>query len=237
MKFDIFDIVKNLVINRDKKIINKNVKVNTIPKYLEILEKYNINLKNALKFTHIVIHHSATVDTVLNDFDSIKYFHTHWKDYKRGINISEEEAKKLLQDPNYAKYIKPPFQDIAYYFLFEFIDKNKNKLVEKDEYVFHIGRSLNMTGAGAIGFNGYKNDLGTGIHICYIGNYDLKSPSQELLDFSYPIVKSLMLYFNIPIQNIIGHRETFLLRKVPVEKSCPGKMWDCTKYRKELNEF
>jgi len=214
------------LVNKDPQIIDKP-NINTLPKHIKILNDYNINIKNSIPWQFLVIHHSATVDTSYNDFDAIKKFHMSWKNMKNGTIINEIEAKKLLQDSSMAKYIKAPFKDIAYNFLFEFVGNN---------CIFHNGRNLSETGAHAIGFNGQKGDR-LGIGICFIGNYSVQKPSPELLSFSYLIVKSLIIYYNIPISNVIGHFETFILRGVEISKDCPGKLFSMAEYRKQLMDF
>lgn len=91
------------------------------------------------------------------------------------------------------------------------------------------GRPLSMDGAHAIGFN--RNGIG----ICVVGNYDIDPPSADRLEVLRGLVTKLMVQFNIPVDNVIGHRETYLLRGVKVEKSCPGANFDMHAFRKSLS--
>lgn len=93
-----------------------------------------------------------------------------------------------------------------------------------------------MDGAHTLGFN--KNSLGT----CIIGRYD-KDPIPENL-YKYTIEQLVVdtLTFGIPVENIIGHWETFILRgkartKVEAQKkfkTCPGLLVDMDQVRNDV---
>jgi hypothetical protein len=50
----------------------------------------------------------------------------------------------------------------------------------------------------------------------------------------YRFSRSFMDAFQIPRENVIGHREVFLKLGVPDEKSCPGNCWNMELFRAEL---
>ena len=90
------------------------------------------------------------------------------------------------------------------------------------------GRPIGSEGAHARGFN--KNSVG----ICIVGNYDMDPPSEDRLFCLGSVCRDLQREFGIRKENVIGHRDTFILRGVPVEKSCPGKQFDLDAFRKRL---
>jgi N-acetylmuramoyl-L-alanine amidase len=106
------------------------------------------------------------------------------------------------------------WQDIGYHYV-----------IEKVGGVYRVfaGRSIETDGAHALGFN--TSHIG----ICCVGNFDLDSPSQELYDCLSNLIGFLKNTYGIKDNNIIGHRDTYVLRGVPVEKSCPGKKYEMNK--------
>jgi len=96
------------------------------------------------------------------------------------------------------------------------------------EYEILRGRMDNEVGAHALGFN--ERSLG----VCLPGNFDLQPPTAAQLEPTRRLTRSLMLIYNIPVAKVIGHRETYALRGVPVEKTCPGKMFDLDAFRRSL---
>ena len=100
---------------------------------------------------------------------------------------------------HYHKIIKG-WDTIGYNFGIELLNGNP---------IFNIGRPLTMTGAHTIGMNG------TAIGFLFTGNYDIEPPSEEILKFSVPFLKAIMYAFQIPLENIRGHRDF-------ARKSCPG---------------
>jgi N-acetylmuramoyl-L-alanine amidase len=94
----------------------------------------------------------------------------------------------------------------------------------RDHHEIFMGRMLNDKGAHCP--QGGMNTYGLGI--CFVGNFDLHPPAPEMWDMGIKLVKSLMDIFNITTSDIYGHR-AFNPRK-----SCPGKMFDVKKFRREL---
>lgn len=141
------------------------------------------------------------------------FTYRNWK----GIVIHHSKTKDniILNDFNAIKkyHIEVNhWNDIGYHFVIEKID---------DIYVIKTGRTLDKIGAHALGFNGSY------IGICCVGDYDIIEPSIEMIDILKKHIAFLKTKFiNIVDKNIIGHRDTYLLRNVPIEKTCPGKKFD-----------
>lgn len=93
-----------------------------------------------------------------------------------------------------------------------------------------IGRPLSMAGAHTIGFN----DKAVGI--CILGSFDKNVPDSWHWMTSLYLIKRIRERINIPIENIIGHRESFVLLKKPVEKTCPGLKFDMNLFRRDVKE-
>ena len=92
------------------------------------------------------------------------------------------------------------------------------------------GREVGDTGAHAIGFN----DKSVGI--CLVGNYDIEVPSDGRLFALQDLCRELQLEFGIARAQVIGHRETYPLRGVAIEKSCPGKLFSMDEFRARLRD-
>ena len=88
------------------------------------------------------------------------------------------------------------FSDIGYHFV-----------IYRDGSI-HTGRDINIIGAHATGHN--ANSIG----ICYIGGVasDGKTPkdtrTKEQKQSMLKLVKELISKYNIPVNNVIGHRDT-----------------------------
>ena len=63
--------------------------------------------------------------------------------------------------------------------------------------------------------------------ICVIGNYDRQTVPTDVWDKTVGLVQSLITVFDIPVENVKGHRDY-------APKSCPGKMFDLDKFRSNL---
>jgi len=101
--------------------------------------------------------------------------------------------------------------DIGYHFGIE-------KLRGQTEIL--LGRILNKRGAHCKGSN-------TGsIGICFVGNFDIISPPKESWDAGIKLVKFLISEYEI--DEVVGHTET------NPQKTCPGKLFNLNKFRKEV---
>ena len=80
-------------------------------------------------------------------------------------------------------------------------------------------------GAHTKGFNDKS------IGICLVGNFDSHPPDNKALTLLARLVRSLQEICDIPIKNVIGHRESYTLLGQPVIKTCPGEKFDMDKFR------
>jgi len=94
----------------------------------------------------------------------------------------------------------------------------------RNDYEIFIGRTLDQKGC----HTGSKN-IGS-IGICFVGNYDDVAPPLEMLKTSIPLVRWLMKLYDIPIDEIYGHRNF-------AKKSCPGNRFDMDYYKELIETF
>jgi N-acetylmuramoyl-L-alanine amidase len=84
------------------------------------------------------------------------------------------------------------------------------------EYEAVVGRPLTMKGAHCL--EGGMNEKAIGI--CVVGNYDLYAPSSLAIEVLVSrLIAPLMKMFNIPVQNIVFHRD------FATYKTCPGEFF------------
>jgi len=86
-------------------------------------------------------------------------------------------------------------------------------------YEVLLGRMWNVPGAHTIGQN--SSSLG----ICFVGNWDIQEPPDELLITGARVIKMWCWLFDISIDEIYGHRD------FASYKSCPGLSFDMNKLR------
>lgn len=87
----------------------------------------------------------------------------------------------------------------------------------------YLGRPENHVGAHARGFNGVS------LGICLIGNLNNTNPSPKQLKALVDFLKKKSKQYQIPVRNILGHRE------LPnVTKSCPGQNLDMDMVRQAV---
>lgn len=111
------------------------------------------------------------------------------------------------------------WNDIGYHYGIELVG---------NQYDIFKGRMDDEDGAHCLGFNADS------IGICVVGNFDLLHPCIAQLELLKKLVRSLMTIYGIKHENVLGHRETYALRKVPVEKTCPGSQFDMAAFRASL---
>lgn len=180
------------------------------------LDFLNLDKEGAFRdWRGIVMHHSATKDSVSHDWEGIRRFHTSYRYDGRVIN----KDKALMLEAEGVKGILHPWQDIGYHFGIELVGTTLQ--VQK-------GRSLALSGAHAKEYNQ------THIGICVVGNFDIAEPQPECWEFSLNVVREILKEFPFTKYDVLGHRETFTLRGVPVEKTCPGKYWNMDKFRDSI---
>lgn len=75
-----------------------------------------------------------------------------------------------------------------------------------------------------------------GFGICCVGNYDVMTPPDDILAALRRLCHYLMRTYNIPVENVIGHRDAQAAGGVPVagRKSCPGRLFDMDAFRASL---
>lgn len=175
---------------------------------------------------YIVIHHSTTKDHVVhNNAEAIKRYHMSYA--IDGVIVS----KKVFMEKKTAgigKYFKHPWNDIGYHFVIEKID---------GEIVTKRGRNVDTVGAHA--YQKMPNRSGNmvsvnaqSIGICIVGNYDKYELAIEYRQALVKQIAFLLVHNNIPINNVIGHRE---IRGVV--KTCPGKLIDMGIFRDDLRKY
>lgn len=169
----------------------------------------------------IVIHHSDVEDGPGDDWSAIRRFHTSYR--IDGRIVTADEFNKRMHTGEGAEFLKP-WRDIAYHFGIEY---------EVDRLMLRLGRPLNWVGAhaGVPGNNKFNEDY---IGICVVGDFDLKSPFPDEMEMLVRLIKELMAHYNIKPTNVIGHREVYPMMNRPVEKTCPGKLFDMDALRKML---
>ncbi len=173
-----------------------------------------VNLNGSRPWTWIVIHHSSNKDGITHEWDAIRNYHTNWR-LDGGI-ITFQEALKLQAQ---GKVVIAPWVDIGYNFGISH---------DGDTYNYQVGRSLIIPGAHAINFN--QKAIG----ICVCGNFMKVSPNETQLEMLVALIKYLMKQFNIPVNNVVGHKETYTILKEPIGTECPGDKFDLDDLRKRL---
>lgn len=162
----------------------------------------------------IVIHHSATPDGQTYDFESMKKYHMSYR--HEGKTISHQEANKLVAS---GQKVTRPWRTIGYHLVVEEVKGNVEVIQ---------GRNFNEEGAHALGFNDKS------IGICIVGNYDKEPPTETKIFKGASLCRNLMREFNIPVDQVIGHRETFAKLNKSVQKTCPGSAFDMDLFRNRL---
>ena len=146
----------------------------------------------------IVLHHSATKDQKVRDWDAIKRFHTSWR--FGGEIVNEEQAQFLITQ---GRKVEPPWNDIGYHYGIEWVEF---------QYIICPGRRENVSGAHCSQGGMNLHSLG----ICFVGNFDLISPPTGQWLKGVELVASLCQKYSIPVSRIYGHRDF-------APKTCPGK--------------
>jgi len=94
----------------------------------------------------------------------------------------------------------------------------------RNGYEILMGRMPNVKGAHCRAQRMNHRALG----FVLVGNFDMVKPPVKQWDQSRRAVSYLMTHFNIPLRNIIGHKE------VEDKTACPGRFFDLGKFRSEL---
>lgn len=98
-----------------------------------------------------------------------------------------------------------------------------------------LGRSLETAGAHVKGVNARS------VGICLSGHGDIKPPTDKQMESLLRLVTDLCTKFNVPVANVLGHKEVNKLiadgkvqDKYRTDKSCPGKFVDMNSIRMAL---
>ena len=137
----------------------------------------------------------------------------HHAQFRGKANVQIIREWHLLRD----------FDDIGYHFVItgSWFD---------DTCQVETGRDERLIGAHTLGYNSKS------IGICLTGDGDHLEFTEEQIRKLSQLVVRLMIKYDIPVKNVLGHRETFL-RRIN-RKTCPGKLISMDEIRKHItNEW
>lgn len=171
----------------------------------------------------VVIHHSFSKDGQARDWDGIRAYHKSFR--YQGEIITEGQYEEYKRSGHTAG-LERPWTDIGYHLGIEAV--NGQLEIQK-------GRPIKSPGAHTLGldakgrsFNRYY------IGVCLVGNFDTEPPDESRLFLLGSMCRDFQRMFGFARDHVLGHHETFTIRGVPVEKSCPGAMFDLGKFRERL---
>ncbi len=167
------------------------------------------------RWSHVVVHHSLTSDTLLPDSVAIRRFHTS---YRRGGDIITKTEYYELQEAGVSGLVRP-WRDIGYHWLVENMPDNRPWLVQ--------GRSMMMHGAHCP----QQSMNRRGIGVCAVGNFDVAPPLEALFEKLADSVAWLCRMYRIPVENVRGHRY------YASYKSCPGDKFDMGYFRERVADY
>jgi len=174
------------------------------------------------------MHHSYTDLGKTVSWDDIKRYHTSYR-YNDTI-ITPKRAKELQAQ---GKKVVEPWSDIGYHMGVEEVIM-PNPWYGNPVFI-QFGRPIDKAGAHAVDFNS------VGYGVCIIGNFDQAAPDEIQWQAALSLVRGLMVRDEIPVENVLGHWETFIRRKQAKDqkaaqkiKSCPGLKFDMVQFRKDL---
>ncbi len=103
-------------------------------------------------------------------------------------------------------------------------------------YEIFIGRFSNETGAHTREMGMNRMSIG----ICVVGNFDIEAPSPLVLARLRALVSCKMDEHEIPLRNVIGHRDVGMMAgydwRKGQYKSCPGKLFSMSSFRASLTD-
>ncbi len=154
-----------------------------------------------MNWTHVIVHHSATKDGRVNDWEAIRRYHMSYRIDGTSVTVEEFERRLLAKE---GKRFERPWSDIGYHFGIEKVN---------DAFVTQLGRPLNQAGAHTVGMNHCA------IGICCVGDYDKEPPPEGMVVMLVDLLKELCGQFGIPVENIKRHSDY-------ANKTCPGTEFD-----------
>lgn len=163
-----------------------------------------------LPWTHILLHHSESVDKNIHDWAGIKAYHMSYR-INHSIVTKEEFERRLAEDkvkhPGQVALpvgFEKPWSDIGYHLGTELVGEN---------LVICYGRALSKAGAHC--HDGQMNQRGIGL--CVVGSYNKVPPSPNqmtlLSRICYDLIKEIP---TLSVDRIEPHR------KYTPSKTCPG---------------
>jgi hypothetical protein len=105
--------------------------------------------------------------------------------------------------------------DIGYHFGIELIN---------DDYQILMGRMPGKYGAHCKEFAMNSTSIG----VCFIGNFDVRTPNSMLWEKGLELVRWLKEIYQIPLEHIQGHKD------YATYKTCPGLLFDMDNFRSDL---
>jgi hypothetical protein len=183
-----------------------------------------IDVATSRPWKGLVLHHSATPDGQMRDWDGIRRYHMSWRiDFSPCKGGKEEFDRRLAAGDG--KVFQQPWKDIAYHAGIEYVN---------GQLTFQWGRPLNQIGAHA-GVKGCSNLFNVDyLGLCVVGDFDSAQPDPALWDFTLQTIRAFMDAFRFGPSKVLGHREVFERLGVPVQKSCPGRSWSMADLRASL---
>ena len=142
------------------------------------------------------------------------------------LHCSAGSTKSIAADLR-AYHMKPVsdggrgWSDIGYHFVVKYYGNTYSDIVEE-------GRPTTTMGAQAQGFN--ARSLG----ICMVGNFDKIDPSQLQYAATVELIAALAIKYEVAVENILGHRETYDALGQRRMKTCPGTRVDLDKFRSDV---
>lgn len=162
--------------------------------------------------THIMIHHSATVDGATFSTSAMRRFHRSWR--FEGKIITIEEAERLRAAGK--RGVIGPWRTIGYHRTVELVG---------EEFETIVGRGDHELAAACP--QGAMNERA--LHLCFVGNFDGQMPSTAVLQVGIErAVREWRESFGIPIENVVGHRD------FNPGKTCPGRAFDLERFREMI---
>lgn len=117
-------------------------------------------------------------------------------------------------------HLEKGWVDIGYHWGVEWSDRGYNTA----HYEILAGRPMLARAAGEPKWGMNRK----GVHVAFVGNYDIMEPPMEMWRFAMPHLADIIDALDIPIENVLGHRE---ISNVGSYKQCPGAKWDMDKFR------
>lgn len=151
---------------------------------------------------YIIVHHSATKDGVVNDWQAIRRYHMSWR--YQGDIITEKQAQALIAQGVHG--VEKPWLDIGYHYGIELIGT---------QYETMVGRSPTTTGAHCLEQGMNTKSLG----VCVVGNYDVDILPDPAFEKLVVLMLSLMEVWHIPKEKVKRHTD------YASYKTCPGSQF------------